>query len=70
MSENRTVRVNVTISQFIKKYFEEKSEETGVSQSALMAMALGEYIEQKNALGTMQEMVAKLKSLESLDNQK
>jgi len=47
VSKNNTVRVNVRVSEKIKKYFEVKSKETGVSQSGLMALALEEYIDQK-----------------------
>lgn len=42
------IRVNIRVSEKIKKYFEEKSDETGVSQSSLMALALEEYMDQKN----------------------
>lgn len=44
---DNVVRVNIRVSQKIKKYFEQKSFETGVSQSALMSLALDEYIDQK-----------------------
>lgn len=49
MMENKsnTVRVNIRVSEKIKSYFEAKSRETGVAQSALMALALDEYIDQK-----------------------
>lgn len=42
-----TIRVNIRVSEKVKKYFEEKSNSTAVSQSALMALALDEYIDQK-----------------------
>ena len=35
------------VSEKVKRYFETKSKETTVSQSALMALALDEYIDQK-----------------------
>lgn len=41
------IRVNIRVSEKIKSYFEDKSNSTGVSQSALMALALDEYIDQK-----------------------
>ena len=49
MMENKsnTVRVNIRVSEKIKSYFEAKSRDTGVAQSALMALALDEYIDQK-----------------------
>lgn len=54
MEENKNVvRINIRVSQKIKKYFEEKSAETGVPQSGLMALALEEYIDQKETLKFM-----------------
>lgn len=46
-NKSNTVRVNIRVSEKIKSYFESKSRETGVSQSALMSLALDEYIDQK-----------------------
>lgn len=46
-AKNNTVRVNIRVSQKLKSYFESKSLETGVAQSALMALALEEYVDQK-----------------------
>lgn len=45
--EMKTYRVNVRVSEKLKSYFENKSKETGVSQSSLMALALEEYVDQK-----------------------
>ena len=44
------IRTNIRISKKIRKYFEEKSEETGVPQSSLMALALEEYVDQKEVI--------------------
>lgn len=55
-----TIRVNIRVSQKVKSYFESKSNETGVAQSALMALALEEYIDQK----VMLEFTKKLDYLE------
>lgn len=46
-NKNNLIRVNIRVSEKIKSYFESKSRETGVAQSALMALALEEYIDQK-----------------------
>ena len=46
-NKSNTVRVNIRVSEKIKSYFEAKSRDTGVAQSALMALALDEYIDQK-----------------------
>lgn len=57
---SNTYRVNVRISEKLKRYFESKSKETGVSQSSLMALALEEYIDQK----IMVEFTKKMNSSE------
>lgn len=44
---DNTIRVNIRISQKLKSYFENRSMETGVAQSALMALALEEYMYQR-----------------------
>ena len=46
-NKSNLIRVNIRVSEKIKSYFESKSRETGVAQSALMALALDEYIDQK-----------------------
>lgn len=46
-NKSNLIRVNIRVSEKIKSYFESKSRETGVAQSALMALALEEYIDQK-----------------------
>ena len=46
-NKNNLIRVNIRVSEKIKSYFEAKSRDTGVAQSALMALALDEYIDQK-----------------------
>ena len=65
MMENKsnTVRVNIRVSEKIKSYFEAKSKETGVSQSALMSLALDEYIDQK----VMLEFTKKINFVDSFE---
>lgn len=46
-NKGNLIRVNIRVSEKIKSYFEAKSRDTGVAQSALMALALDEYIDQK-----------------------
>lgn len=71
IQENKNViRVNIRVSQKIKKYFEDKSSETGVAQSALMALALEEYIDQKAVLAfTSTGAKDLLEKIESLKNE-
>lgn len=40
-------RINIRVSERVKSYFEAKSRDTGVAQSALIALALEEYLDQK-----------------------
>lgn len=47
MEKDKTIRVNIRISEKLKRYFEKRSLETGVAQSALMALALEEYMYQR-----------------------
>lgn len=61
VDKRNTVRFNIRVSQKIKSYFENKSLEIGVSQSALMAIALDEYIDQK----IMLEFTKKVNLIES-----
>lgn len=58
-------RVNINISDEMKKYFEQKSKETGVSQSALMVMAISEYLDQKKAVNTFSLMLEQAKTKEN-----
>lgn len=68
--ENKEVRVNIRISTETKKFFEELSKEVGAPQSALMAMALKDYIDQKRAIREMPTIMAKLEEVEKLFKEK
>ena len=65
--KNKQIRVNIGISSEIKKFFENLSKEVGAPQSALMAIALKEYIDQKKAI---EELPGIIKKLEELKNNK
>lgn len=58
------MRVQVNVSEKTKKWFENKSKETGISQSALMAMALSEYIDQKESINGMTNVMTYFQQLE------
>lgn len=47
------MRVNINVADSINEWFAIKSRETGISKSALMAMALNEYIDQKDSIKAM-----------------
>lgn len=61
-------RININVSDEMKQYFEQKSKETGVSQSALMVMAMSEYLDQKKVMNSMNILLEELKKKENSTN--
>lgn len=45
-----TKRVNIRITENMHQWFSQRSEETGVAMSALMALALEEHMVQREAI--------------------
>jgi hypothetical protein len=62
-----SVRVNITISDELKKYYEDWSEKTGISQSALMSLSMYEYVDQKKAINSLGPIMEQIKLLEAKD---
>ena len=62
------MRVNINVSDRINYWFEDKSRELGVSKSAMMCMALNEYIDQKEGMANLNNMQIAFKELEGLSN--
>ncbi|WP_061308230.1 ribbon-helix-helix domain-containing protein [Clostridium botulinum] len=60
-----SVRVNITISDDLKKYFEDWSRKTGITQSSLMALAISEYVDQKKAINAFVPMMEQLSKMDS-----
>ena len=58
------VRKNLTMSNEIASWYEEKAKELGISQSNMMVMALAEYIKQEKALDMMSNLEEMMKKLE------
>lgn len=56
-------RVIVNISDDMKSKFEKMSKETSVSQSALMCLAMKEYLDQKEAINQIGPMMEQMKLL-------
>lgn len=54
--ESTMFRINTRIGQKQNKWLDRESEETGISKSGLMAMALDQYIQQKDAVEAMNNM--------------
>lgn len=58
------VRKNLTMSNEIATWYEEKAKELGISQSNVMVMALADYIKQEKALDLMSNLEEMMKRLE------
>jgi metal-responsive CopG/Arc/MetJ family transcriptional regulator len=55
--ESNLQRVNIRVSEEVYQYFKKRSEVTGVSSSALMFLALEDYIHQHQAVNTINEIM-------------
>lgn len=64
------IRKNIGMSEETAKWYKEKSKEMGVTQSALMSIALTEYIKQDNALKTMSNIMVEMKRLQDQQQDK
>lgn len=53
----KKIRVNINISEKLKEYFEVLSNETGCSQSALMCLALNDYMDGKKAMKELPQLM-------------
>lgn len=66
-------RLNVRVSQKQNKWLEDESAETGLSKSALVQLAVEQYIQQRktvDAMGTMNELFDKLSAIEKAMQEK
>lgn len=63
---SKTIRKSITMSLELSDWYKARAQELGISQSAIMTMALDTYIKQERAmdvLGNMQEMMNKLEDM-------
>lgn len=60
----KLIRKNIRMSPEIAQYYEEKAESMGISQSALMVVALSDYIKQEKTINMMSNMEYMLKLTE------
>lgn len=65
-----SVRVNITISDELKKYYEDWSEKTGIPQSSLMALSMSEYIDQKKAISALGPLMEQLSLASQIETEK
>lgn len=66
----KLIRKNIRMSSEIAEFFEEKAEEMGISQSALMVVALSDYIKEEKTINMMSNMEAMLKLTEVMSDPK
>lgn len=65
----KLIRVNSRIGAKQNAWLDKESEETGISKSALMQMALENYISQKDAVSAMNNMTAMYEKMTSLESE-
>lgn len=53
------VRKNINVSKEVSDWYRDEAKRMGVSQSALMSMAMAKYIEDKENMNTIKEMLSK-----------
>lgn len=67
---SQLVRKNIRMSKEVAKYYEDKAALMGVSQSAVMVMALTDYIKQEKTIDMMSNLDYMYKLLDKKDDQK
>ena len=66
MVENKLVSKHIRMSAKIAKWYEDKAQELGVSQTNLMVMALNDYIKQENALSMPSDIETLIKQIKEI----
>ena len=61
-------RVNIKVSPEIHAWFKLRSDKTGVPMSALMYLALEEYVQQKDLLPLVPEIMARVQQAQAKEN--
>ena len=57
------VRINARIGQKHNEFLDKESKETGISKSALIQLAVDQYMTQKQGMATMERMLNEIKEL-------
>ena len=65
--EKDMVRINTRISSYANKWLDTRAQETGLSKSALVMIAVENYIQQNQAMETMKDMGALFVKLEEIE---
>jgi hypothetical protein len=64
----KMVRVNIAVSQMLKDWFDERSEETGIPKSTLMFMAMETHVQQQKAMESMRDINKLQLLMDEIDN--
>lgn len=56
MANEKTARVNIFMSKDLKQWYKDRSSDTGISMSSMMAIALSEYKDQKETIQILKTM--------------
>lgn len=57
------VRINARIGQKHNEFLDRESQETGISKSALIQLAVDQYMTQKQGMATMEKLLNEIKDL-------
>ena len=63
----KLVRKNIRMSPEVAKFYEEKAKSMGISQSALMVVALTDYIKQEKTINMMSSLKDIMERLEDVE---
>ena len=63
MVEKRPVRLNTRVSYDLNEWLDKRSEETAISKSALVALAVENYRKETETLATLPALLKKLDEL-------
>lgn len=66
MVDNNLVSKHIRMSGKIARWYEDKAQELGVSQTNLMVMALNDYIKQENALSMPSDIETLIKQIKEI----
>lgn len=69
----RLVRKNTQVPKYVAEWLESRSEETGLSQSSIMLLAITQYMDQQKSLemsGTFNEMKEFMKEVSEQKGEK
>jgi hypothetical protein len=67
MSKEGRARVNITMSEDLKEWFQEYAEGFGIPMSGMMAIALAQYKQQVEGLGAVKELGALYAKMQEIE---